>query len=288
MARLAKKPLRVFHLNMMKARGLARLQFYLDDLLTTGGEKTINRVYDFINELVASMTGFGFNEVTEMMQPAIEQFFTERFEDLSEEEMQKRSEVWMKKLEPHIASIEELFEEVDLLRNRVLLEQAVVASVTAFEVFVNDVTVSAVKLNPFIEARFYPELLEKLEYKTLQEAAYAGREAAGLAVAGTIQFRDPGELRHHFSRMLDRKTVLNSAKDRKELHRVLAYRNLIAHRSGIVDSKFRHETGYAGRTDKPVNLSRGLVERWMDLLVGTAEHIDKSIRATKPPARKAS
>lgn len=58
--------------------------------------------------------------------------------------------------------------------------------------------------------------------------------------------------------------------------------------SGIVDSRFRHETGFTGRTDEPVNLSRRLVERRMDLLVRTAEHVDVSIRATKPPARKAS
>ena len=58
--------------------------------------------------------------------------------------------------------------------------------------------------------------------------------------------------------------------------------------SGIVDSKFQHETGCAGRTDEPVNLSRRLVERRMDLLARTAERVDVSIRATKPPARKAS
>ncbi len=37
MSRVAKKPYKVFQRNMMKAKGLARLQFYLDDLLTTGG-----------------------------------------------------------------------------------------------------------------------------------------------------------------------------------------------------------------------------------------------------------
>ncbi len=285
MSRLAKKPLKVFHLNMMKARGLARLQFYLDDFLTTGGERTLKRFQDFMNEMISLMFGFGFDEITKAIQPTIEQFFADRFGDLTEEQMQNEGDVLAERLEPHIASMKEFFEEVDLLRSRVLLEQAVVASVTAFEVFVHDITVSGVKLNPFIEVRFFQELGEKVEYKTLRDAGYEGREAIGLAVARTIQFGDPGRIRQHFKRMLDRDIILDTSKDRKELRRILAYRNLIAHRSGIVDQKFREQTGYPGQTGEPVRISKNLVERWIDLLSRIAGHIDESIRETKPPRR---
>jgi uncharacterized protein YutE (UPF0331/DUF86 family) len=75
----------------------------------------------------------------------------------------------------------------------------------------------------------------------------------------------------------------HSSPQRLELKRMIDYRNLIIHQSGIVDQEFAIKTGYKGKKGETVELTREMVEEWMRLVNDLAERIDAEIRSLYEP-----
>jgi hypothetical protein len=284
MAIITRQPYEVFKRNLMKARGLARLQFYLDDFLETGGSATLGKVQNFTNALMHDILGMDMEEIGQLIEPVVTDKLSSRIEELREEG-EEQLETWAKKIEPHALAIIEIFEEIDLLRTRVLLEHAVVSAVTALHVYVQDVTVSAVKLNRYIENRFHKEIEKRLDRGILRETGYDSREAMGVAVSRTMDFYHPNDLRNHFRQMLDNDAILTEKKDRRMLGRIIAYRNLIVHQGGLVDAKFKSRTHYKGRLKEPVRLTRRRVENAISFIEELVSRIENEIRETRSPHR---
>lgn len=284
MAMITNQPYEVFKRNLMKARGLARLQFYLDDFLETGGSATLGKVQNFTNALMHDILGVDMEEIGQLIEPVMTDKLGSRIEELREGG-DEQLETWAKKIEPHALAIIEIFEEIDLLRTRVLLEQAIVSAVTALHVYVQDVTISAVKLNRYIENRFHKEIEERLDRRILREAGDDSREAMGVAVSRSLDFYHPNELRSHFRRMLNKDVVLTEEKDRKMLVRIVAYRNLIVHQGGLVDAKFKSRTHYRGRLKEPVQLTRRRAENAICFIEELVSRIEKEVREARSPRR---
>lgn len=284
MARVAKKPYKVFKRNMMRAKGLARLQFYLDDLLTTGGEATLGKLWNLADSFLHDLWEIDLEEIGEQVAPAVTEALSSRIEKLREIPEEKVEEWFKKQVEPHIEAIREFFEELDLLRTRVLLEQAIVTAVTSLEVYLQDITVSAVKLNKFIESRFHEQIEKELGRRTLHQTSDS-REALGLAASRSFTPGKPSDVRRHFRRMLNKDIILTQPKDARAMNRIVAYRNVIVHQGGIIDEKFKSMAQYKGRIGEPVQLSRRRVENAIRFIEGTVLKIDNEVRETRPPKK---
>jgi uncharacterized protein YutE (UPF0331/DUF86 family) len=284
MSNVGKKPYKVFKRNMMKAKGLARLQFYLDDLLTTGGEATLGKLWNVADSFFHDLWEIDPEEIGEQVAPAITEALSSRIEKLSEIPEEKIG-AWLKKhVEPHTEAIRDFFEELDLLRTSVLLEQAIVTAVTSLEVYLQDITVSAVKLNKFIESRFHEQIEKELGRRTLHETSDS-REVLGLAASRSFIPGKPNDVRRHFRRMLGKDIILTQRKDARTLNRIVAYRNVIVHQGGVVDEKFRSMAQYTGRIGEPVQLTRRRVENAVRFIEGIVLKIDNEVRQTRPPRK---
>ncbi|MEE9506159.1 MAG: hypothetical protein V3V98_03340 [Thermoplasmata archaeon] len=284
MANVAKKPYNVFKRNMMKAKGLARLQFYLDDLFTTGGEATLGKVQNAVDSFLRDLCEFDLEEIGEQVAPVLTEVLSSRIEKLRELPEEKVVAWFKKEVEPHIEAVRDFFEEIDLLRTRVLLEQATVTAVTALEIYLQDITVSAVKLNKFIESRFHEEIEKELGRRTLHETSDS-RKALGLAASRSFTPGSPNDVKRHFHRMLDKDIILTQRKDTRAMNRIVAYRNVIVHQGGVVDEKFKSMAQYRGKVGEPVQLSRRRVENAIRFIEGMVVRIDNEVRQTRPPKK---
>ncbi|MCJ2564393.1 MAG: hypothetical protein LN417_09955 [Candidatus Thermoplasmatota archaeon] len=223
-------------------------------------------------------------EIGEQVAPAVTEVLSSRIEKLHEIPEEKVEEWFKKQVEPHIEAIRDFFEELDLLRTRVLLEQAIVTAVTALEVYLQDITVSAVKLNKFIESRFHEEIERELGRRTLHETSDS-REVLGLAASRSFTPGRPSDVRRHFRRMVGKDIILTQPKDARTLNRIVAYRNVIVHQGGVVDEKFRSMAQYTGRIGEPVQLTRRRVENAIRFIEGLVVTVDSEIRQTRPPKK---
>jgi len=285
LASLSKHPIDAFHHNLRKSKSLIRLQFTIDDLLETGGERTFKRYLDILNNVIyRQILGVPFEEITELMEPPIEDAIQKRVESISKEEMEEKAKEAARLLEPFLDEVKVLLEDIDLLRKKVLVEQAVVSAVTALEVYCSDAVSSAVELNGFVEKRFHPELSEKFRYEHLAAEEYEGRKALGTVAASLYKFSDVESLSNHFKRLLGKDLLPYNSPQRLGLKLMIDYRNLIVHQSGIVDEEFVSKTGYKGKKGETVVLTREMVEEWMRLVNNLAEGIDMEICSLQEPA----
>jgi uncharacterized protein YutE (UPF0331/DUF86 family) len=281
---LSKKPLQTFHQNIRKSKSLIRLQFTIDDILETGGERSIRKYLDMMDKAVYKpIFGMSLEELIGSAKPPIENAIQKQVESIPKEEIDERTKKVAKLLEPFLNELKSVLEDIDLLRKKVLVEQAVVSAVTALEVYCGDASSSAVEMNEFVEKRFHPELSDKFGYEHLVAEGYEGRKALGSVAASLCKFYDIESLSNHFKRLLGKDILPHDSPQRLELKRMIDYRNLIVHQSGIVDQEFASKTGYKGKKGGTVRLTREMVEEWMKMVNNLAERIDAEIRSLEEP-----
>lgn len=292
MAKLSKQASRTFEYNMKKARGLVRLQFYAEDLLRTGGRESLGKFMQFLADMMAS---FGLEDILDLprliegeISPIIQEklgpMLEERFANLDEEKLQKAAEEFERKLAPRIPELKALTEELVLAIERVLLEQALVTAVTALEVYLYDVTIEAVAKNMYIQRRFTGRLQERFSYKALLEARGDLGLALGRVVADSYSFYKPDSLAKHLSILMGDSAPMKDYVDKAEFMRILALRNLVVHRAGIVDKEFKERTGYKGRTGSPVSIARAAVEGAMAFAVRLAKQVQEGLEHLRAPS----
>ena len=281
----SKTPWRDFDYNLRKARGLVRLQFYADDLFRTGGKESFGKLTSFLADLMVS---FGFEDLLNFedlirgkVSPIIEKelgpIIAARFTTLDEKKLDAAAKEFERRVLPRVEEIRAIIEEIALVVERVLLEQALVTAVTALEVYLKDVTTEVVARNRFLEKRFSRQLHNSLRYRDVTNAGWDSGLAAGKVVGESYDFYDPKSVAKHLRTLLGEKAPLRDTREQSEFARILAYRHLIVHRAGIVSRQFRQQTGYRGSLDEPVAIRREFVEQGLRLVLNVGNKVQKGL-----------
>ena len=263
MARLSRHPFETFSRNLSKARGIVRLQFYVEDLFLTGGQESLGRIQKFVDEIMKGL--LGPTGVQELIQTHLAPVLEARFKTMDPKETEKQLEAWVVRLTPIAVEIQSVVDDIQAATKHGLLEQALVATTSALEVYISDVTRDAIRRNVFIQRRFATQMVDRLTYR--------------------YSFYDVGAVQAHVRLLLGR-DILTDKTTRRRLDRLLAYRNLIAHRAGLVDRAFKTRTGYGGRVGLPVKISREEVEQAIAFVEDMAANVEITLRAARAPRRR--
>ena len=288
--KLSKESLIFFNNNINKSWGLIRLQFYAEDLIKRGGKNSIGKMMTFVNDFLNAIwpdSKLNFEEhfikeIAAGLEHSIIPQLEEKLASLSEEQITEAVNELEEKYGPKIKELEKILLQLILAVDHVLLEQALVTSVTALEVFVHDVTVEATAKNVFLQKRFTTQLHSNLNYKTIIDSNRKLNCAIGLVVADSYDFYKPDSLRKHISTLVGKKTPLSNQADLKRLKMIFNYRHLIIHRAGLVDKKFVQLTGYKGHIGSPVKLKQHFVEDSLNFVTQIACNIQSELVKQKP------
>jgi hypothetical protein len=259
MARISKGPITTFKENIKVARGFVKLQYYINDLMTTGGDESVGKLLEFTDQLLESL-GVGFTSMGEIITGQLQSEVETGLISRGEEGMKQFVGSVRETLSPSLEKAVETIEEVKAAVERGLLQQSLVIAVSALEVYLHDVTEEAVSRYRYIEQRFTAQLSERFDYGHLRQAEHDVRKAVGKAVAGSYNLYDSKSVRRHLRILLNRKPYLETQADLKRFHSIVAHRNLVAHRAGRIDNVFKKEIGHKGRVGSIVDISQKLVE----------------------------
>jgi hypothetical protein len=275
--RASKVPYKDFEYNTRRAEALARLDGYLEDLLHNEGKGTFEPLFRIPNELMQAL-GFGqvIDKTLKRIGEEMKKEFEAEYEQKGKEYYEAVARDYFKRLKPRLQKIVKMFEDLGLIMDQTLLEQALVVAVSAFEVYLQELATSIIMLNPSIRKRFYPEIDRAMKLAKLEEYGLDARRTQGEIVADLIKL-DANSIKSVFSRLLDLQNVFNDKKTESKVCKIFETRNVIVHRAGLTDPKFKKATKSKGAIDTQIKLSRRFVLNSIKILKDIAQRIEKHI-----------
>lgn len=254
--RVSKLPYKNFDYNVRRAEALARLDGYLEDLFCKGGKDTFEPLSKIPKEL---MQALGFDKVMDRMLKGIGEEMKREFEaelkQKGKEYYEKVAKDYFKRLKPRLQKIVKMFEDLGLVMDQTLLEQVLIAAVSAFEVYLRELAVSVVMLNSNVRKRFYPEINKEMDANRLEEYGLDAKRVQGEIVADLIRL-DVNNIKSLFGRLLNIGNVFNDRKTELKICKMFEIRHVIIHRAGLTDPKFKKITKSKGVIDTQIKLSR--------------------------------
>ena len=155
MVRASKIPFKNFEHNIKRATSLAHLDGYLEDILHNEGKRTIGAFLSFPEEL---MRLFGIDKLMREFEKMMKEHFKAEYKKMDKQHLENIAKDLTRHLKPKVERISEMFEDLGLLMDQTLLEQALVVAVSAFEGYLKEIVVSVVTLNKNIRKRFHQEI----------------------------------------------------------------------------------------------------------------------------------
>jgi hypothetical protein len=149
--------------------------------------------------------------------------------------------------------------------------------VSAFEVYLQELAASVIMLNPRIRKRFHSEIDRGIKLAKLEEYKLDVKRTQGEIVADLIRL-DANSIKSVFSRLLDLQNVFNDKKTESKVCRIFETRNVIIHRAGLTDPKFKKVTKSRGAINTQIRLSRRFVLNSIKVLRYLAQRIETHIR----------
>lgn len=278
--RASKLPYENFEYNIRRAEALARLDSYLKDLLYNEGKGTIAPLFKIPNELIQAL---GIADVMkrafERMEESMKKEFEAEYKQKGKEYYERVAKDYARRLKPRLQKITEMFEDLGLLMDKTLLEQALVAAVSAFEVYLKELVVSAVALNPKVRKRFYPEISEGLSVSKLEEYGQDAKRTQAEIVASLVKL-DINAIKSLLSRLLGSMNVFADKKSELKVSKIFAVRHIIIHQAGFIDPKFKKVTKSKSSIDKQITLTRRYVLDSIKTLKQVAERIENYVHRT--------
>lgn len=273
MVRASKLPFKNFEYNIQRARALAHLDGYLEDILNNEGKRTIGAFLNIPKELMRS---FEIDKLMRDFEKNIEEHFKAEVQRKGKRHFEKIGTDLAARLKPEIERISEIFEDLGLIMDQTLLEQALVVAVSAFEVYLKEIVVSIVTLNKRIRERFHQEIDTELSLAKLQEYKEDARRTQGEIVADRIRL-NTNSINRVFKRLIENEKIFGDLKTERKVQKIFENRHIIIHRAGTVDPKYKKITKYKGAIDKQITISRGYVLRSLNLLIEIVNRIEASI-----------
>jgi hypothetical protein len=260
--RASKIPFQNFEYNLRRAKALANLDGYIDDLLNNEGKKTIGSFVNLPNQM---MEAVGMDTVMKKVKKQVETEAKEEFNRKSKDELQALGKTITRQFKPQLKKMKEIFDDLELVMSSTLREQALVLAVSAFEVYLREITSSIVTLNPGTRRRFHEEIENGLSRRKLEDYGEDARRAQGEIVAESVKL-DPNSMRSLLRKLIQRDDLFTDAEMERRFVRILESRHLVIHRAGFVDPKFRRVTKHRGPIDRPLDLSRRYILQSINLL----------------------
>lgn len=281
MVRASKLPLRNFEYNTKRAVALARLDGYLEDLLHNEGKGTIGAFLNLSQEL---MKLYGIDKLMRNIERTMEAHFKAEIDKKGKEYFENIGKDVAKRLKSRAEKISEIFQDLGLLMEQTLLEQALIVAVSAFEVYLKEIVVSVVTLNKSIRKRFHEEISAGLSLAKLEEYKEDARRTQGEIVADLVRLEIP-RIKSVLKRLVGAENIFGDHKTEKRILKIFEKRHIIIHRAGLVDPKYKKVTKYRGAIDKQIAIKRRYVLRSISLLTKLVNKVEDSIRSS-PSSQK--
>lgn len=271
--RASKVPYKNFTNNIRRAEALANLDEYFEDLFENQGKRTIGTLLELPQ---TALKFFGFDEIEKKLEITFQKELESKIKEKGKEHFEQFGKSFVAQLKPQFVKITTMFEDLGLLMDQTLLEQALIASVSAFEFYIKEITVSIIKLNPSIRKRFYPEIKKALEPSKLEDYGQDAKRVQGEIVADLIKI-NVNKIKSFFSRLLDVQNIFGNKKTEQKVVKILQRRHLIIHRMGITDPKYKKITRSKKPIDTQIRLSRRIVLNSIKTLKDIAERIEDNL-----------
>ena len=273
LVRASKLPYDNFQYNMRRALALARLDGYFEDLLNNQGKRTIGPFLDLQKEMTKTIELDG---LLRKIDRTMEAHFKTEAKLKGEEYMEKVGKEMVDRLKPAVKSIVTIFEDLGLVMDQTLLEQAIVMAVSAFEVYLRELAVSVVTLNPSIRKKFTPEIQSELSLTKLEGYKDDAKRTAGEIVADLVKL-EPRRVRTFSKRLVGMEDVFGDRRTEQKVRRILECRHVVIHRAGLIDPKFKKATKYKGAIDRQIRISRRFVLDSIKVLQRVVERVESHI-----------
>lgn len=280
--RAGKFPFRNFDYNIRRAEALARLDGYLEDLLHNEGKGTIKPLFKIPNDLMQALGMEGvIDKALKRVGMEMKKEFEEEVKQKGKEYYERVAKDYIEHLKPRLRKVVKMFEDLNLLMDQTLLEQALVVAVTAFEVYLQELATSVIMLNPSIRKRFHTEIDRAIKLAKLEEYRLDVKRTQGEIVANMIRL-DTGTIKSILHRLLDLQNVFVDKKTETKVCKIFEIRHIIIHQAGFIDPKFKRITKSKSSIDKQITLTQRYVLNSIKTLRQIVERIED--HAHKTPA----
>lgn len=283
MAKISRGPYRTFQDNLLVAQGFVKIQFYLRDLVTTGGKASVGVLQSLSAELM-QVAGFGPGGLEGFVRERVGPEVEARLAAADQKLVQRRINIWLKRNQGRFEEMVRTVKAVSLAYERGLPLQAIVVATSAFEAYVQDAVIEAIASNPYIERRFSFDAERNLCYDDVKSTDFDAHRSVGRAALRAYDLTDGNRLKALLEKCTGGKVRTLEGEGTTTYRRLLAYRNLAAHKAGIVDERFKMATDYRGQVGEPVVLRGEFVDsglRFFQELVEEVQEKLESQRATK-------
>jgi hypothetical protein len=276
MVRASKLPYDNFEYNMRRSLALARLDGYLEDISSNEGKRTIGVFFDIQKELGQML---GIDDLMKEIEKTIEAHLKKELEQKGKEQIEESRKQIAKWLKPRIEKISEMFQDLGLVMDQTLLEQALVMAVSAFEVYLRELAVSIVTLNPGIRKRFTPEIESELSLARLEDYKDDVKRTQGEIVADLVRL-EPRRMKSLLRRLISMENIFGDRQTEQKVRGILECRHLVVHRAGLIDPKFKKVTKYKGAIDRQIRISRRSVLESIGVLRKIVDGVESAVHST--------
>lgn len=265
--RVSKLPFQYFVENLRRARALARLDGYLEDIVFYGRSSPIGAFTSFPIQFTRFL---GIDGKLRVIERRLHRQLSVK---LGERYMTKIQEEIDAVFEPYSSKIQTIFKDLGLVMNQTLPEQALVLGVSAFEVYLREITVSIIALNPSVRRKFHKEIERGLSREKLEEYKEDAKRTQGEIVAESVGL-ELNRFKSLLGRIIGQQSVFLDEQEERWYVKITERRNIIVHRAGLIDPKFRKATGYRGAIGRPIIVKRRSTLRSLALLMALAYRIE--------------
>jgi hypothetical protein len=273
MVRASKLPFRNFEYNIRRAQALARLDGYLEDILYKEGKGTVGVFVNITKEFTQFL---GIDAVMKKVEETMKAQLKLEYEQKGKEYYEKIGKDMVKRLKPRIKKIAEMFQDLELVMDQTLTEQALIVAVSAFEVYLREIIVSIVTLNPSVRKKFHQEIKDAISLSKLEGFKEDAKRTQGEIVADQVRL-DTGRIKSLLRRLVGLENIFGDHETELKVRKVFECRHIVIHRAGLVDPKFKKATSFKGAIDTQVKISRRYVLESIGLLKRLVDRIEKSV-----------
>lgn len=278
--RVGRFPFNNFDYNIRRAEALARLDGYLEDLLHNEGKGTIKPLFKIPNGIIQALGMEGvIDKALKRVGMEMKKEFEEEVKQKGKEYYERVAKDYAARLKPRLRKVVKMFEDLDLLMDQTLLEQALVVAVTAFEVYLQELATSVIMLNPSIRKRFHTEIDRAIKLVKLEEYRLDAKRTQGEIVADLIRL-DTGNIKSILHRLLDLENVFTDKKTEAKVCKIFETRHIIIHQAGFIDPKYKRIIKSKSSIDKQITLTRRYVLNSLNTLRQIVEKIENHVHRT--------
>ena len=267
MARASTLPFRNFVENLRRARALARLDGYLEDVVLYGGRGPIGAFTSFPVQFARPL---GIDEEIRGIERKLQRQLRTKLGDRYMTKIQAEIDAVV---EPYSSKILTVFRDLGLVMNQTLPEQALVLGVSAFEVYLREMTASVIALNPSVRRRFHKEIERGFSLQKLEEYMEDAKRVQGEIVAESIGL-GLDKFKSLLGRIMGPASVFYDSVEERRYVKIIELRNILVHRAGLPDPRFRRITKHRGAKGRPIVVTRRSVLRSLALLMALAYRIE--------------